>query len=387
MQKHVFIIGSKGIPASYGGFETFVDRLTSGQVNKDIVYHVACIATRDGIYDYNGVECFNVKIPNVGPAKAVLYDVKAANVCIKYLKEHPSIEQPVLYVLACRLGPFFKQIADKWQALGGVVYVNPDGHEWKRAKWSAPIRTYWKWSERLMVKRADLLICDSKEIEKYIQKDYERYSPDTRYISYGTDINNKKICDSEKYERWASERGLRKKEYYLIVGRFVPENNFETIILEFMKSDTPKKLAIITTSNDKLMHEIQRRTNFRSDERIVFVGTVYDKELLGRIRENAYGYIHGHEVGGTNPSLLEALGTTDLNLLFQVGFNYEVAGATALYWTKDSGALAGLINRCENMSSDQITEYGNKAKKRMKELYTWDLIIREYEDLFTNNKG
>ena len=135
------------------------------------------------------------------------------------------------------------------------------------------------------------------------------------------------------------------------------------------------------------MNEIQRRTNFRSDERIVFAGTVYDKELLGMIRENAYGYIHGHEVGGTNPSLLEALGTTDLNLLYRVGFNYEVADSAALYWTKDPGDLAELINRCENMPSDRITEYGNKAKKRMKELYTWDLIIHAYEDLFINRKG
>ena len=114
----------------------------------------------------------------------------------------------------------------------------------------------------------------------------------------------------------------------------MPENNYETMIREFMKSRSPRNFAIITNVNDRFLEELEQKLHFRADPRIRFVGTVYDQELLMKIRENAYGYFHGHEVGGTNPSLLEALGSTDLNLLLDVGFNREVAQDGALYWSK-----------------------------------------------------
>ena len=132
----------------------------------------------------------------------------------------------------------------------------------------------------------------------------------------------------------AQEEGLRDREYYLVVGRFVPENNYETMIREFMKSKSKKKFALITNVNPKFLNELEEKLHFKSDPRIKFVGTVYDKELLKKIRECAYAYFHGHEVGGTNPSLLEALGSTKLNLLLDVGFNKKVALDAALYWKK-----------------------------------------------------
>jgi rhamnosyltransferase len=112
------------------------------------------------------------------------------------------------------------------------------------------------------------------------------------------------------------------------------------------------------------------------------VGTVYEQELLKKIRENAYGYFHGHEVGGTNPSLLEAMGSTNLNLLLDVGFNREVAEDTALYWTKKAGDLAGLIDRADEMSEKEIEQFGIKAKKRVEEAYSWEYIVGRYEKVF-----
>ena len=115
----------------------------------------------------------------------------------------------------------------------------------------------------------------------------------------------------------------------------MPENNYETMIAEFMKSTTSKKLVIITNiEKNKFYERLKQKTEFYKDERIKFVGTVYNKDLLKEIRKNAYGYLHGHEVGGTNPSLLEALATTNLNLLLDVGFNREVAMDGALYFNK-----------------------------------------------------
>lgn len=380
--KNIFIIGSKGIPANYGGFETFVDELVSRQQNKNIKYHVACLSDNDNETEYHGAHCFNVKVPNIGPAKAVYYDLAALKYCVKYIKDN-NIDDAVVYILACRIGPFVGKYVKKLHKLNCKVYVNPDGHEWKRAKWNYFIRKYWKLSEKLMVKHADLLICDSKNIEKYIQKDYKQYSPKTTFIAYGADTSKSTLKDdAEKLLNWYKEKGVQAKEYYLVVGRFVPENNYETMIKEFMKSDTKKDFVLITNVEQNKFYEIlKNETHFDQDKRIKFVGTVYDQQLLKKIRENAYGYLHGHEVGGTNPSLLEALATTDLNLLLDVGFNKEVGEDGAVYWNKEEGNLANLIGKLENIDNDQLKNLSSKAKQRIDSEYSWNYIVRKYEGL------
>lgn len=380
--KNVFIIGSKGIPANYGGFETFVDELVSRQQNKNIKYHVACLSDNDNETEYHGAHCFNVKVPNIGPAKAVYYDLAALKYCVKYIKDN-NINDAIVYILACRIGPFVSKYVKQLHKLNCKVYVNPDGHEWKRAKWNYFIRKYWKLSEKLMVKHADLLICDSKNIEKYIQEDYKQYSPKTTFIAYGADTSKSTLRDDdEKLLNWYKEKGVQAKEYYLVVGRFVPENNYETMIKEFMKSNTKKDFVLITNvEQNKFYETLKNETHFNQDKRIKFVGTVYDQQLLKKIRENAYGYLHGHEVGGTNPSLLEALATTDLNLLLDVGFNKEVGEGGAVYWNKQEGNLSTLINRLENIRSDQLKELSTKAKQRIDSEYSWNYIVRKYEDL------
>lgn len=384
--KHIFIIGSKGIPANYGGFETFVEKLTEGQQNKEIKYHVSCLANNSKEFEHNGARCFNIRVPNIGSAKAVYYDILALKESIKYIKQN-NIKNPIIYILACRIGPFVGHYKKKLKALGGTLMVNPDGHEWKRAKWSKAIRGYWKLSEKYMVKNADLLICDSKNIEKYIKKDYKQYNPKTTFIAYGADVKKSNLSDDDsKIVNWYKEKGVNKKEYYLVVGRFVPENNYETMITEFMKSKTNKDLVLITNvEKNKFYEELKRKTRFDKDKRIKFVGTVYDQELLTKIRENAYGYIHGHEVGGTNPSLLEALATTDLNLLLDVGFNKEVGEDGASYFNKVDNNLASLIDKLDSYDEEKISKYSKNAKKRIEQEYTWEKITRDYENLFLGN--
>jgi rhamnosyltransferase len=381
--QHVFIVGSKGIPGAYGGYETFVDKLTQyHQADPQLKYHVACKDTKSFEEEYHNARCFHLKVPNIGPAQAIWYDVAALAACCKYIKKN-RIEKPIVYILACRIGPFMGHFTRKIHKLGGVVYVNPDGHEWLRAKWPAPVRKYWKISEDMMTKHADLMVCDSKNIEKYIRETYAKYAPDTTYISYGAETRKSQLADDdEKLLTWYAQKGLQTKQYYLVVGRFVPENNYETMIREFMASKTEKVFAIITNVNDKFLEELEQKLHYREDSRIRFVGTVYDQELLMKIRENAYGYFHGHEVGGTNPSLLEALGCTDLNLLLEVGFNREVAEDAALYWSKDAGDLARLIEQADTMSAEEIAQLGEKAKARIKDAYSWQYICDEYRKLF-----
>lgn len=383
MTQHVFIVGSKGIPGSYGGYETFVDKLTEyHQDNPDLKYHVACKADEDGEFEYHNARCFKVKVPNIGPAQAIYYDVAALQRVVRYIQEH-KIEHAIVYVLACRIGPFCAHFERQIHRLGGVLYVNPDGHEWMRAKWSAPIRRYWKISEQLMVKHCDLLVCDSKNIEKYIHEEYAAYDPKTTFIAYGAETRRSRLADDDpKLLEWLVKKGLSPRSYYLVVGRFVPENNYETMIREFMRSDSKRDFALITNVNDKFLGELEERTHFRSDPRIKFVGTVYDQELLMKVRELAYGYFHGHEVGGTNPSLLEALGSTDLNLLLDVGFNREVAENAALYWTKEPGDLATLIGRADAMGEEERAELGRAARQRVADAYSWQYIADRYKGLW-----
>ncbi len=380
--QHVYIVGSKGC-GNYGGYETFLDKLTEyHQGNKNIRYHIAWKGTEEKEFEYNGAHNFQIKVPSIGSAQAIYYDVAALQYCLKHIKKN-KVKDPIVYILACRIGPFAAYFQKEIHKLGGKVFVNPDGHEWMRAKWSALVRKYWKISEQLMTKYADLLVCDSKNIEKYIQGTYAMYNPKTTFIAYGADLTPSKLADDdEKLMNWYKEKKLTKKEYYLVVGRFVPENSFEIMIREFMKSDSKRDFAIITTADKKFQAQLEQRLHYKRDKRIKFVGTVYDQELLKKIRENAYAYFHGHTVGGTNPSLIEALGSTNLNLLVDVGFNQEVAEDGALYWGREEGALAKLINDADHLTVEQIRELGAKAKARVEKDYTWKKISYQYEALF-----
>ncbi len=394
---HVYIVGCKGIPAAYGGYETFVDALVSGQQSGEIKYHVACAvdsyAGQPMAFSYREAECFRIRWKRLGAGRAVFYDLDALEWILKDVKgRNPSDAANarfLVYVLACRIGPFFRHYAAQIHKLGGLIYINPDGHEWKRAKWNAPIRRYWKLSERLMVKYADLVICDSKNIESYIQKEYHAYSPRTTYLAYGADIIDSPLSGKEEiWLSWCREHAVEPGQYYLVVGRFVPENNYETIIREFMASHTDRKLVIVTNQEPSAYYEhLKQTTDFPSDRRICFVGTVYERRLLQKIRKEAYAYIHGHSVGGTNPSLLEALASTDVNLLYAVGFNEEVAGKGARYWSCEPGSLAELIDEADAMKLKERAALGGLAKQRIREDFTWEKIIREYEELFLSSVG
>jgi rhamnosyltransferase len=402
--QHVFLVGAKSL-GTYGGYETFINKLTEYHQNDErIKYHVACKANGDGCmnpyktegaeiisdteFTYLNAHCFKISIPEkLGSAQAIYYDVAALKESCEIIRrEH--IKHPIVYIMACRIGPFMKKYYDEIHKLGGKVYLNPDGHEWMRAKWSCTTRRYWKISERMMVKYSDLDICDSINIEKYIHECYDGKgikgaNPKTTYIAYGAETRKSQLADGDpKYEGWLKEKGLEAGEYYLVVGRFVPENNYETMIKEFMRNNSKKDFAIITNVNDKFLSELEEKLHFKADSRIKFVGTVYDQELLMKIRENAYGYFHGHEVGGTNPSLLEALGSTKINLLLDVGFNKEVAEDAAIYWNKKDGSLAKLIDKADQLKPEKIEEMGRKAKARIADAYSWEFICNRYAEEF-----
>ena len=389
--RHVYIVGSKGIPARYGGFETFVDKLTEYQVSKEIMYHVASLRnnTEDSenhdTFTYNDAEVYSVDVPEIGAAKAIVYDIKALEYAIDDAKQK-GYEKPVFYVLASRIGPFIGRLKKKIAELGGSLFLNPDGNEWKRAKWSMPVRKYWKYSEYGMVKHADLIIADNPKIEEYIQSEYPKIYRETQFIAYGTDQSLSTLNEKDsKVRNWYDEKGVLENRYYLIVGRFVPENNYETMIREFMASNSDKDLVIVSNvEKNQFYNDLISKTHFDIDSRIKFVGTMYDQDLLKYIRQNAFAYIHGHEVGGTNPSLLEALATTPVNLLVDVGFNEAVASSAALYWDKNHGSLAKMVDDLERTNQEYRNKLGSLARNVIRENFTWEIIVDKYEKVFLN---
>ncbi|NQN87672.1 DUF1972 domain-containing protein [Streptococcus suis] len=379
--KHIFIIGSRGLPAQYGGFETFVEQLVSNQVSPNIRYHVACLSdsSHHQHSEYKGADCFTINPPKLGPARVITYDMMAISYALELVKAQ-NMEAPIFYILGNTIGGFIGPFAKKIHSVGGILFVNPDGLEWKRSKWSKPIQAYLKYAEKLMAKHADLLIADNEGIEDYIQTAYP--GTKTRFIAYGTDLSPTDYqADSQAVLDFFGQWNLIEKGYYLIIGRFVPENNYLTAIKEFMASSTERDLVIVANhEGSAYFQKLEEETDFSRDKRIKFVGTVYDSNLLKYLRNQCRAYIHGHEVGGTNPSLLEALAQTKENLVLAVDFNQKVAMNGARYWSKEQGNLSELIDRIDGQA--EAEELGRIAKKHMRTAYTWEKIVQEYEELF-----
>lgn len=377
----IFIIGSRGLPAKYGGFETFVEELISHQMNKEISYHVACLSDtkHHEHFDYKGTDCFYIKPPKIGPARVIAYDMMAIQYALKYIEKH-QIKKPIFYILGNTIGAFIAPFAKKIHKNQGQLYINPDGLEWKRSKWSKPVQWYLKLAEKAMTKKADLVISDNIAIQSYIKKAYPWAK--TRFIAYGTETDpSTLVFEDETVRDFYYQNTISEKDYYLVLGRFVPENNYETILKEFMASHTKRDLVIICNhKGSPYFADLKKATQFEKDKRIKFVGTLYDRQLLTYIRENAFAYIHGHEVGGTNPGLLEALAHTDLNLVRDVNFNKSVAETAVLYWNKDLGNLSTLIDSVDKRLHYQ--DLGQTAKTIIQENYTWEKIVGEYEALF-----
>ena len=325
------------------------------------------------------MDCFTINPPKLGPARVIAYDMMAISYALKLIKKE-GIEKPIFYILGNTIGAFIFPFARRIHKIGGQLFINPDGLEWKRSKWSKPVQTYLKYSEKVMTQYADLVISDNEGIETYIQEAYPWSK--TTFIAYGTDLSPTEFTkESEQVRTFFDKWAMEEKGYYLIIGRFVPENNYARAICEFMASETKRDLVIVCNyEGSSYFEQLRQETHFDNDSRIKFVGTVYDKDLLKYLRQECRAYIHGHEVGGTNPSLLEALAQTNENLVLGVDFNRKVALNTAHYWSKEPGSLTSIINQVDGQP--ESLNLGQAAKRHMQAHYTWEEIVRRYEDLF-----
>jgi len=380
--KNIIIIGSKGYKAEYGGWETFVTNLIDNYHNNDTIFYIPEITDQKNKSEYKikNVWAKPIYTKKLGSITMMLFVFKAVLYYQKKIKKE-KLDNVIMYILGCRVGPLFSLIHKKLNKMGVTIMINPDGLEWKRAKWNSLIKMYFKLSERTMIKSSNYVICDSKAILEYVNNKYRKYNVNTNFIAYGAYL--KKSSSDKKVEEFYQKNNIQKDNYYLFVGRFVPENNIEIIIKEFMKTSIKKDLVIVSNVvHNNFYKKLLLETNFLSDSRIKFVGSVYDDTILRYIREYATAYIHGHSAGGTNPSLLEAFSITKINILYDVVYNREVGLDAALYFNQKEDSLKEILEKVEQFDLDTKNKYGEMAKKRIEDDYTWELVAFRYQNLF-----
>ena len=385
MEKNIFIVGARGYHFPYGGWETFVDNLIDNTKDKTIKYYITNLThekkEKKKISYQSNVEIHNIYVPAQGFVTMFTFTIISINHFINYIKKK-KMNNVILVVLGCKVGPLFLIWRPILHKLGVKVIINPDGLEWKREKWAWWIKQCFKISERYSIKYSDYCVCDSKAILEYVNKKYKKSKTLSTFIAYGAYENTKAYKTKMVKELWEKYQ-ISSKNYYLIVGRFIPENNYETMIKEFMKSKTKKDLVIICNlEKNKFYQQLKENTNFDKDKRIKFIGSVYEQESLLYFRQHAYAYIHGHSAGGTNPSLLEALANTNVNILYDVSYNKEVGENSCFYFTKEENNLKKVINKTEKLTEKEQKDYGALAKERIHKEYTWDLVVNKYSKLF-----
>lgn len=368
----IAIIGSRGIPAKYGGFETFVDEISKRLVAKGYEIHVSC---EGGIIpkipQYNGVFLFYFPLnPFCRVIYETIYDI--------YSLIKSSVMCDYIYMLGYGAGFFFfipKLFRKK-------LFVNVDGIEWKRDKYNKIEKLILYLNEIFAVHFSDVIIADSVEIKKYVES---RHGKNAVYISYGVDNPPIESWDPSKLiETHVSDNftNLENNSYYLVVARLEPENNIHVIVEGFLLSSTTKKLVIVGNflSRKYELSIYKIITKLNGHDRIIFTKGIYKKDLLNMLRQNCFAYIHGHSAGGTNPSLLEAMVMKTIIVAHDNEFNREV-GSKAILNFKESFDLKNCIENIDNNYSDYLA-LKSEAYERVLTYYSWKDIALEYNALF-----
>lgn len=364
---HFYIVGTKGIPANYGGYETFAEKVSAGLVREGIDVTVFCEGHEKGIApdQYNGINRVFIPVSKIPYASSIINDAAA----LKYVVQNGH-SGDICYLTGYGIGIFGKKSIKALKKRGIKFMVNPDGIEWKRAKWPWFGRVYLKMSEKSICCCADKVVCDSATIQGHIWGRCK--NPDTTVIEYGAEVYSQPL--SEEAQKYLTDLGLAPNEYYLAVGRYVPENNLKIMASEYRKQKRRCKMLCIT---DKKPSE---EPVFDHPD-IVCPGSLYDQKLLLEIRSHAFAYLHGHEVGGTNPSLLESMGCSSVVMALDVPFNREVLQEGGLFFSKKEGSLDSLFAQAESMSNSDLTMYREYNLNRIQTHYNWQRICDLYKEL------
>jgi glycosyltransferase involved in cell wall biosynthesis len=253
---------------------------------------------------------------------------------------------------------------------GKKVVMNVNGLDWTRAKWGPVARWYFFSAARSAVRFCTELVTDAEAMRVFY---LERFQKETTMIAYGAYIEN-----SEKPEL-ISPFGVQRDDYYLIASRLIPENHADLIARAFLKSGSSKKLVIAGGANyDSDFHRELRRM---SGEKVILTGHIDDQEVIKELHCNCFVYVHGHSVGGTNPSLLKAMGYGNCILALDTVFNREVLADGGIFFPKDEDVLAEDMKMLEG-SPDRVAQLRAMGPERIRDNYTWEKIAGQYDDLF-----
>ena len=359
----VAILGARCLPAGYGGTETFTEMLALGLVNRGHKVTVYCCAPyqSDRTRIYKGIR--RITIPTVRMAaleKFIYAAISFMHVCFTNVD--------IILMNQIGGGPF----CILPRIFGKQVVINPDGLEWKRTKLNWFGAKILKAFEYISIIWANRIVADSQEIAKYIMTTYRKPAA---YIPYGADPDLFQNIDFD-----LEQLNLKSNSYCLQVCRLEPENNAHVVMHEFSSTCTPLSLAIVGSSPFSIKY--RKSLDEIKNSRIHLLGGLYGVKYRA-LMKNACIYIHGHEVGGTNPVLLEAMAAGKCIVALDVPFNREVLADTGLYFTKASGDLASQIDYLATHPKE-IEYFGNLAKQRASDVFTWGRIIREHEALFVH---
>lgn len=352
------ILGTRGIPALYGGFETFAEELSVRLVQRGVEVTVYCEAG-DGelAVMYRGVHLVHIPAPRLGPLTTIVFDLR----CLWHARKMFA----VVYMLGYGAG-LFCFLPRLW---GSTVWINMDGIEWARSKWGRLAKIWFKLMEAVAMWTPDRVIADAHGILRHLDSRHA-HMPAASVIPYGAPVIDI-VPDARLLEEWQLTPG----QYYLVVCRLEPENSVREIIQGYLRSDSRLPLIVVGS----LVPATAYVNNLLqvNDSRIHFIGPVYEKKKLLTLRFHALAYAHGHTVGGTNPSLLEALGCGSLIIARDNVFNREVAGPVAMYFNNEID-IPELIKTIEAYSSDKISEIRMLAIQRVSKCYNWDIITDQY---------
>jgi len=362
----IAIVGTRGIPARYSGYETFAEELCVRLVQRGYDVTVYC---RKGNYDDSLKEYKGVKLIHLPRINTKITDTITSTffqVAYSIVKDYD-----IVYVMNTANSPLCLPL----KILGKKVMINVDGLDWKRAKWGILGRNYYQFCEWIATLIGDCIISDSLGIVEYYKR---RYKTETTYISYGGNI------ESSQAPSVIKQYGLEKDGYFFTVTRLEPENNAHISVEAFQKVETDKKLFIVGGANyvSKYVERLRRT----KDPRIIFPGKIYDKSVIKELFSNCYAYIHGNEVGGTNPALLQALGHGCAVLTLGCSFNRHTIGKAGIPYKKDPDDLAEKI-RYTLDHPEKIQKLRIMAKERIREEYTWEKVVDKYEKVFYELTG
>ena len=359
----IAVLGSRGIPALYGGFETFAEELSTRLVQEGMDVTVYCEKIgEEPANAYRGVNLVHIPAQQLGPLTTILFDL----LCLWHARKAFNI----VYMLGYGTS-IFCFIPRLW---GTKVWINMDGVEWARSKWSYPAKLWFKLMEFMAMWTPDRVIADAQGILRHLQSRHVHLPP-TSVIAYGAPLVDTAPDDKLLYE-WQLTSG----KYYLLVCRLEPENSVKEIIKGYLQSNSRNPLVVVggIDSARKYVSDLLQL----DDIRIRYVGPVYDKSKLQALRYHAMAYFHGHTVGGTNPSLLEAMGCGNIIIAHDNVFNREVAGEAGAYFSQEHDIAAG-IRSLESYTTRQINKMKSQARERIKTTYSWDTIATAYIGLIT----